>query len=524
MASGTTGPAVAVDDGPAAGTAPVAAVRDGMVRGAVRDGLTRFEAIPYAAPPVGALRWSSPAPVPDWTGVRDATAPAPVCPQSGAGLAPGTRMSEDCLYLDVTAPPVPSNGSRPVLLAVHGGGFQSGAGSDYYVDSMVRRSGAVVVTINYRLGILGGFAHPALGRNSAFGLQDQQAALRWVRHNIAAFGGDPGNVTVSGESAGAMMTCSQLTAPAARGLFRKAIIVSGSCLMKHPRNALGPGAPAANTWQPWSAVAKAGEQTATELGCTNPATTLQCLRAMPAKELLKRNTGFISIPYGSTVLPHDPAAVIRAGQAAAVPVIQGNTSDEHLLITLSAHKRLAGDPHGYRRLLADTFGTGPSSGEPAIAAAFPPDGPGGVLKALDHVFTGRDWICPSQAANRALAATTSTWGYVFADPQAATLEGVPIPPGLRPAATHGSDLTAVWGFDAPEARLSPAQRALGRTIAGYWSHFLRSGDPNGPGLPPWPRVSATGHTFGLTLAPEPDGIRTTDITGTHHCELLSPTG
>src|SRR6516225_6806409 len=215
---------------------PVVRIGGGLVRGADNGGVSTFLGLPYAAPPTGNLRWRPPQPASSWSGVRDATQFGPSCPQALTRnpLLPPGPISEDCLYLNVYAPPVGSNdqGGRPVLVWIHGGGLVQDGARDYD-GSKLAAAGAVVVTINYRLGALGFLAHPALasrpgGAAGNYGLMDQQAALRWVQRNIARFGGDPDNVTIAGQSAGGLSVLAQMVSPGARGLFQRAIVQSGT--------------------------------------------------------------------------------------------------------------------------------------------------------------------------------------------------------------------------------------------------------------------------------------------------------
>src|SRR6516164_3494066 len=217
--------------GQAAAAGPVVDTTNGPVRGLANGAVNEFLGIPYAAPPVGALRWQPPQPASRWSGVRDATQFAPHCPQPPSPFGQAST-SEDCLFLNVFTPRHQHAGSHfPVMVWIHGGALVTGESNDYDPVALVE-DGVTVVTINYRLGALGFLAHQALadanGQTGDYGLMDQQAALRWVQHNIARFGGDSGNVTVFGESAGGLSTLSQVASPQARGLFEKAIVESGS--------------------------------------------------------------------------------------------------------------------------------------------------------------------------------------------------------------------------------------------------------------------------------------------------------
>ena len=208
----------------------------GAVRGTLAGGYRTFAGIPYAAPPVGRLRWTSPQKAKTWTGTRDATQPGNACPQTAGFLGDPASDTEDCLYLNVTTPRNTGENKLPVMFWIHGGGFYSGSGSLYGAQRLATEGNVIVVTLNYRLGVFGFLAHPALDgkthKSGDYGLEDQQAALRWVHDNAKAFGGDAGNVTLFGESAGGISTCSHLAAPASKGLFQRAIIQSGPCTLE----------------------------------------------------------------------------------------------------------------------------------------------------------------------------------------------------------------------------------------------------------------------------------------------------
>jgi para-nitrobenzyl esterase len=251
---------------------PVTGTANGPVRGLANGAVNEFLGIPYAAPPVGALRWQPPQPPANWPGVRDATQFASHCPQPPGPFGQGST-SEDCLHLNVFTPSHRRAGSHfPVMVWIHGGALVTGESNDYDPTTLAA-DGVTVVTINYRLGALGFLAHPALadasGQSGDYGLMDQQAALRWVRRNIANFGGNPHNVTVFGESAGGLSTLSQVASPRARGLFEKAIVESGSY----------------NLTQASLATAEAaGESFATRAGCASQ--TAACLRNLPVSAIL----------------------------------------------------------------------------------------------------------------------------------------------------------------------------------------------------------------------------------------------
>src|SRR6516162_8576129 len=277
------------------GGGPVVPTGDGPVRGVTAGGINEFLGIPYAAPPTGNLRWRPPQPPAEWQGVRDATQFWPSCPQPPQGNAtfPPGAISEDCLYLNVYSPAQTGNdrgntdqNGRPGLVWIHGGGLTSDA-SRNYDPAKLAADGVVAISINYRLGALGFLAHPALasrpgGPAGNYGLMDQQAALRWVRDNIAGFGGNPDNVTIAGESAGGLSVLAQLVSTGARGLFQKAIIESGSFALNQ---------------RPLADAEAAGEAFATAAGCPGQtAQTAQCLRNLPVTNLVNTPIPFVEIP------------------------------------------------------------------------------------------------------------------------------------------------------------------------------------------------------------------------------------
>src|SRR5579862_6470017 len=266
---------------------PVAGTADGAVQGVTAGAVDEFLGIPYAAPPVGALRWQPPQPAASWPGVREATTFAPHCAQV-AGPFGQASTSENCLYLNVFTPS--TGGRHPVMVWIHGGALVSGESNDYDPTQLVA-DGVTVVTINYRLGALGFLAHPALadakGQSGDYGLMDQQAALRWVQRNIASFGGDPRDVTIFGESAGGLSVLSQVASPQARGLFERAIAESGSYNL---------------TQTSLASAEQAGEQFAANAGCASQ--TAACLRSLPVSTILaNENTAGYTPNINSNVLP-----------------------------------------------------------------------------------------------------------------------------------------------------------------------------------------------------------------------------
>jgi para-nitrobenzyl esterase len=304
---------------------PIVRTRSGPVQGVLNGSVREFLGIPYAAPPAGPLRWRPPQAPRPWSAVRDASQPGPACPQAPNFFGPAS-CNEDCLSLNVYAPP-PGEQLLPVFVWIHGGDFITGQGADYDGAALVEAGHVIVVTLNYRLGVLGFLSHAALGRESAdgssgnYGLMDQQFALQWVRDNIQAFGGDPRNVTVAGESAGGLSILTHLASPTAAGLFQRAIVQSGGYRL---------------AWPSQRDADSAGYKLAKSMGCTMAAAG--CLRKLTVVELLdaqERATG-TSIgsllmwgPHvGGDVLPEQPLLAIRNGSFNQVPVLIGTDHED----------------------------------------------------------------------------------------------------------------------------------------------------------------------------------------------------
>ncbi|WP_330300076.1 carboxylesterase/lipase family protein [Streptomyces sp. NBC_00503] len=511
-APGPAGAAAADDGG-----RPVVDTDRGPVRGRQAAGYRTFEGIPYAAPPTGPLRWRLPVPAAPWSGVRDAGAPGARCVQLPAVGPGGPSGSEDCLFLNVTAPDgAPAEGARPrrpVMVWFHGGGFVNGAGDLYRPGKLAAEGGAVVVTVNYRLGVFGLFAHPALGGAPDFALADQQAALRWVRANAARFGGDPDRVTLFGESAGALSVCAHLVSPASAGLFHRAIVQSGSCSTTIAARSLLPGLGAYTPFVPRERTLSEGSAAAAGLGCDRPepADTAACLRALdPGKlatpELMGR---FSLVSYGGDLLPTEPRLALERGEFARVPVMQGSNRDEMRIFlgqTLAAYP--VGDPQGYRARLRASFGASADR----IEAAYPVTAHPTPALAFAAVLSDASFLCPQLRDSRVLVRHVATYDYRFDDRDAPNYTGLPEVAGFPYGASHGFELPYLFDTGLP---LSTEQRTLSERMTGYWTRFAATGDPNAPGAAPqWPRSPAV-----LSLSPGPSGIRAVDASAEHHCAL-----
>lgn len=475
---------------------PVVVTRYGRLRGREEDGLSVFRGVRFAAAPTGELRFRPPVPPPSSAGTLDAGEFGPIAPQPGAGpgsYVPGdpVEQDEDCLTLNIWSPACDAS-RRPVMVFVHGGAFLTGSGSSvmYRGDQLARRD-VVVVTFNYRLGVLGFLAHPLLtaGPGTPFanwGLMDQITALRWVRDHIAGFGGDPANVTVFGESAGAMSIADLLGTPAATGLFRRAIVESGAC-------AALPPAPAART----------AERLADVLGIGEP--SREVLLRLPAQEIVAAqrqvNAGLdqgMGMPFRPVVdgalLARHPADEIADGRARGVDLLIGTNRDEFKFFAYTVADVAALDPVGVEALVRGYLaGAGLGEGAPgagevvehyrsARAARHDPEGAFELLCAI-----AGDWIFRIPATRLAAAHAShspATYSYLFdwESPFAGGALG----------ACHGLELPFVFGTvrnpivalfaggDAPALALSEA-------IQSSWVAFARTGDPSTDAVGDWPR-------------------------------------
>ena len=454
----------------AAGAQPIM-VDSGQIDG-LRMGTARaFKGIPYAAPPVGQLRWRPPQPVPSWRGVRKATAHSPACPQPGRYPpdAPQEPTSEDCLTLNIWAPANSNAGKLPVMVWIHGGGLMNGSGSlPHYAGDRLAAHGVIVVTINYRLGVLGFMAHPELNRESPYGgsgnygLLDQIAALRWVKRNIAAFGGDPDRVTIFGQSSGSFSASMLVASPLARGLFRRAIGQSGAVF--EPVE-LDP------SFTP-SGAAEAGEHFARKAG----AKTLADLRRMPASSLLKHRFN-PQFNIDGHVLPQSPHDAYAAGRQNEVDLLIGSNAAEGTFffdpktVTVGNFEDVLG--RTYPSLLLSAVGATPGkTNSDARKAAVSID--------TDIRFRWGMWAWARHAAR---GGKGNVFLYRFTR-QAAYRPGHPY---FALGPTHGAELPYVFGYlDKSAADWTSVDRELAAIVQQYWTNFAKTGDPNGVGLPRWP--------------------------------------
>jgi para-nitrobenzyl esterase len=449
----------------------------GLVRGLDTATAREFFGIPYAAPPVGNLRWQPPQPARPWAGVRDSVVPNN-CAQLGApdtGVL-NTSTSEDCLYLNVYTPTTASARPLPVMVWIHGGGFTGGAGSIYDGAELASKGHVIVVTINYRLGAFGYLDLPGLTRGSGdYGLLDQQAALRWVQRNALFFGGDPRDVTEFGESAGAASVCDNMASPSAAGLFRHAIAESG-CLLSAPTVQ---GAQAQGT------------ALAATLGCTDAATQVACMRGKPVTDILGAADGDSWAPVtGTPTLPQPTAAAFADGRYNHVPLLQGTNHDEGRFFVAFGFD-LAGHPltaAQYPQLIQSSYGANAA----AVLAQYPLSAYASPDLAYAAILTDTLFSCPALEADQ-LTARSGGYAYEFSDPNPPDDFGfttLTFPLG----AAHSTEIQYVFQrvplLDTPPTFTS-AQLALSDQMIAYWTRFAATGDPNAghPGAartPFWP--------------------------------------
>jgi para-nitrobenzyl esterase len=452
-------------------------IDSGLLKGTtgVSPAVRLFAGIPFAAPPTGENRWKAPQPVTAWDGVRDASAFAPRCMQGGGppreGAPPPPSTSEDCLYLNVWTTAESANAKQPVMVWIYGGGFTGGSGSQaMYNGENLAKKGAVVVTLDYRLGGFGFFAHPELSRESGhnasgnYGFMDALAAFEWVERNIEAFGGDPENVTAFGESAGGIMITALLTSPRAAGLFDRVIAQSGQWL-----------SPPGSSGIPSTLVRaeETGATAAKELG----ATSLADLRAKPAQEIQRgvRSSGMIVDGY---VLPEEPARVFAAGRQHKVDVLAGSNKDEGTFFQF-------GGPQTAERFTSTAsrrFGEHATEFLAIYPATSDEEANQSYLASFSDEFA---WEMRVLAKSQAAAGAKSFLYYFTRVP--------PAPPG-RPSrgATHVAEVPYMFNNLAEGTPWTDTDRALADTMSSYWVNFARSGDPNGAGLPEWPAYTAEG--------------------------------
>jgi len=464
--------------------APVLWVTGGQVRGqSLKDGGAVFQGIPYAQPPLADLRWRRPAPVKPWTGVRDAVQFGGTCAQNPMWGMPKV-VNEDCLYINVWTPALPPAPLKPVMVWIHGGGNVAGSGNENGESLM--RHGVVLVSFNYRLGLFGFFAHPALAAETPdhtagnYGLMDQIAALKWVQENIKKFGGDPTNVTIFGESAGAIDSNLLMTSPLANGLFKRVICESGTLLLE-------------NGGQSLSAEEHFGLKLAETAKLPSGDGALKALRSAPVEQLLEAFAK-VAVPDGippdlgvnvdGYVLPKPPAEVFAAGKQIPAAMIVGINAREFFGPPKAADVKKAIESK-YGSLAAQAlplYGISTSAdGAVTQAAPNPLYGDAGAQWMTDTVFR-----CPAVViADWNSRSGHPTYQYQFN-------RGIPGHPEI--GAIHASEVPYVFGtLDQPRPmrpNYEDADQAISKAMQDYWTNFAKTGDPNSGWLPAWPQYQA----------------------------------
>lgn len=490
----------------------------GDVHGVATHSTRQFLGIPFARPPVGALRWQAPQPVTPWSTTLEATKVSPECPQIVPVVLSATGQ-EDCLYLNVYAPKAVPTTPRPVMVWIYGGGFTIGSATDDNVSNFAANNDTISVSFNYRLGPLGFLALPALAQEDAhhstgdLGLLDQQAALRWVKANIASFGGDPHNVTIFGESAGGISVCAQLVSPSSTGLFQKGITESGPCNLPP---------------QPLARAEAEGAQLAARLGCPPGAAMLSCMRGKPSGQVIEALPPDPSFLFGSgafwgpvadgVTVPDDPTAALAAGRFHHVPMIVGANRNEGTLF-VALHYNIVGDNLGdaqWASAVDQYFG---STVGPTVQREYPlsdyPDAGAAFGQAIGDAVLA----CPAVASAAILQRFVPVHEYQF--------DQVPNPfilptPGIVLGAFHSSELPFVFDGETNSSgafTFTPAQQRLATSVSGAWARFAATGDPGGGGLS-WPRLaSPTGRYLSLDT---PTSVKTAMMQ--RHCAFWARSG
>ena len=452
-----------------------AKVTGGEVQGVVTDGISIYKGIPFAARPVGDLRWKAPAPVQAWTGIKKADAFGLACMQATGAMGNTAQVGEDCLYLNVWTPAKKPGKKLPVIFWIYGGGFSGGSTSVPMYDGMnFAKKGVVLVSVAYRVGPFGFLAHSELSRESGkgsgnYGLEDMIAGLKWVKENIARFGGNPSNVTIFGHSAGGMAVSMLAASPATRGLFHRAICMSGGSfapLQSSNQAGTGMGIPALRLAE------SRGEEFLKKLGAAD----IKAARALSAEEIQKSvaggmgGGGFRPVADGY-IVPSDLYSLYQAGRFNDTPVLLGNTSDE--AASFGGSRKVT--PEEFEKQIRSQYGPHAD----AILSVYPHSTDAEAAKASRGVMREStfSWNTWTWARLQSRKGKGKAFEYVF-DYHPASPDG---------GSGHGSDVPyAFQTLGGQKGAPKPEDLKLSDRISSYWVNFAKSGDPNGPGLPRWP--------------------------------------
>lgn len=472
-------------------TMEVPLLESGPISGLLEDGVWVYRGIPFAAPPVGELRWREPQPVEPWDEILVCEEFGPACPQPASdwtGMLDVGETDEDCLYLNVWTPAGSPEERLPVMVWIHGGAYVSGAASlPIYDGHNLAEKGVVVVTVNYRLGALGFMAHPLLSAESPhgvsgnYGLLDQVAALEWVRDNVEVFGGDPDAVTVFGESAGGMSILNLMCSPLAEGLFGRAIVQSGPMLDL--------GLPI-NRVPTLEEAEKTGEEIAKELGYDDAEDGLAALRDLPPQSLVEASSGgnefFSPINFSPNIdgylLPERPSDVFATGGQHPVPLLTGVNANEGTVflpdVTMTQYRLMGNYLYGQ---YADE-----------VEALYPARSEGEVKAAMDRLITELGFGASARwTAERTAETGKPAYLYLF--------NHAPQDPRIQQLGVfHGLDIMYVFGNldEVGMEGVGETDYALSESMMKYWTAFAASGDPNGSGAPvPWPAYAADAAEF-----------------------------
>jgi para-nitrobenzyl esterase len=505
---------------PPAGCSAGTTVRtaSGPVCGVTAGGQTSYLDIPYAAPPVGHLRWQPPRPAGPWTSTYQATQLGPQC--LSPGFPPGSVQagtSENCLYLEVHRPADARPGENlPVMFEIHGGGFLGTAQTDNGAN-LVRSGPVIYVFASYRLGILGFLADKAFGAHSGdYGLQDQQAALRWTRDNIARFGGNPRNVTIFGESAGGASVCDQVASPTAKGLFQRGISISG--FYNYDVNTIWWQADCKSPLLTEAQAQRLGAAFAAKVGCGKVPYVAACLRALPASTLAENGGQFVD-PYASgvigpiangTTLPMSAAQAFRLGRVNKVPLMIGVGRDE-FNGGIYTPEVVADTPAQYRQLVRQQFG----SLAPAVMRLYPIRRYPSPFVAYRTIIADAFSACPALATDSGLSKFIPVYGYEDDDSDS------PAAGTTQPLGAYHSAINRLV-HDAP-ASLNPDQATLQSQVLAQWTGFARDGQPTGDKTPLWTRYTA-GSPLVMSLMPGGDSrlVPASALRAEHHCGFWDP--